>query len=168
MPRHLGGTNDSDNLVEVSVEEHARIHHSQWILGGRWQDELAWRTLSGRIDREEAVRLAGIYANTGKKCSTEKRKKISETLRSKPFTPKSVSHKCRLIGNNRTEKQKIGDRIKSLRMIGGSSWNAGLSKENDKRLAIAAIKMSKVRKGRPSPRKGRTFGPNCRTRTANL
>lgn len=39
-PRHLGGSNHQDNLVEVTVEEHAKIHHSLWILGGRWQDNV--------------------------------------------------------------------------------------------------------------------------------
>jgi hypothetical protein len=76
-PRHLGGTNDPDNLVEVSVEEHARIHHSQWILGGRWQDEVAWRTLSGQITRDEARKLAVSRALKGKP-SHRRGKSLSE------------------------------------------------------------------------------------------
>ena len=43
---------------------------------GRWQDELAWKTLSGRIGNEEAVRLASSLANLGKKLSEETKKKI--------------------------------------------------------------------------------------------
>lgn len=58
MPRHLGGSNDSENLVKVTVEEHAKIHHSLWILGGRWQDEIAWRALSGQISSDVARRKA--------------------------------------------------------------------------------------------------------------
>lgn len=66
IPRHLGGTNESENLVEVSVEEHAKIHHSLWILGGRWQDELAWRGLTKQIGKDEARRMAVSRALKGK------------------------------------------------------------------------------------------------------
>lgn len=65
IPRHLGGTDDPDNLVEVSIEEHAEIHRCLWIYGGRWQDEVAYKGLSRMISRKEAIWLAQSRANKG-------------------------------------------------------------------------------------------------------
>ena len=66
MPKHLGGNNDPDNLVEVTIEEHAEIHRCLWLYGGRWQDEIAWRMLSGQINSDQARRMAVSRANTGR------------------------------------------------------------------------------------------------------
>lgn len=56
MPRHLGGTDNPENLVEVSVEEHAEIHRCLWVYGGRWQDKTAWWVLSGQVGKDEIMR----------------------------------------------------------------------------------------------------------------
>ncbi len=57
-PRHLGGTNDPSNLIEVTIKEHATIHFARWIAYGNWQDEIAWKTLDGQIGKDEARKLA--------------------------------------------------------------------------------------------------------------
>lgn len=54
IPKHMGGSDDSSNLVELTVEEHALAHKLLWEEHGRWQDELAWKTLSGQITNAEA------------------------------------------------------------------------------------------------------------------
>ena len=54
----MGGTNEPDNLIEVTIEEHTLIHYNLWKLDGRWQDELAYRCLSGQVGKEEAIRIA--------------------------------------------------------------------------------------------------------------
>ena len=54
VPKHAGGTNDSSNLVELTVEEHAEAHRLLWEQYGRWQDKIAWKTLSGQISIQEA------------------------------------------------------------------------------------------------------------------
>jgi hypothetical protein len=54
VPKHAGGTNDSSNLVELSVKEHAKAHRLLWEQYGRWQDKIAWKTLSGQISIQEA------------------------------------------------------------------------------------------------------------------
>ena len=55
IPRHVGGTNDPSNIIELTVEEHARAHYILWNQHGRWQDKLAWVALSGMIGREEVM-----------------------------------------------------------------------------------------------------------------
>lgn len=50
IPKHIGGTDDPSNLIELTVEEHAEAHRKLYEEFGRWQDLLAWKGLSGVID----------------------------------------------------------------------------------------------------------------------
>jgi hypothetical protein len=100
IPKHAGGTDDPSNIIELTVEEHAEAHRKLFEEYGRWQDEVAYKGISGRISCEEAIRLAqrngklgkgdmrtpegkeSWYAKVvGKKfkpCSDERKRKISE------------------------------------------------------------------------------------------
>jgi len=67
IPRHAGGTDDPSNLVELTVEEHAEAHRVLYEKYGRWQDELAWKGLSGMIGKEEIIRRT-VSETRGKRC----------------------------------------------------------------------------------------------------
>jgi hypothetical protein len=54
VPKHTGGSDDPSNLVHLTVEEHAEEHRKLWEQYGRWQDKIAWKTLSGQISIQEA------------------------------------------------------------------------------------------------------------------
>lgn len=97
IPKHAGGTNDSSNIILLTVEKHAEAHRELFEKYGRWQDEVAWKGLSGRIAREEVQREAVSRANTGKKMSDETKEKISK---SKKGVKQSPSH----IENNRNAR----------------------------------------------------------------
>jgi hypothetical protein len=96
-PRHLGGTNDPSNLLEVTVDEHALIHEARWYAYHQWQDYVAWKALSGQIGKEEIQFLKNSLAHKdfaawpkGKKRGpwTEERKKAhSLILKGKPKPP---------------------------------------------------------------------------------
>lgn len=43
IPKHLGGTDDPSNIVEVSIEQHAALHKQLWEDLGHWEDELAMK-----------------------------------------------------------------------------------------------------------------------------
>ena len=49
IPRHAGGTDDPSNLIELTVNEHAEAHRQLFLKFGRWEDELAWKALSGQV-----------------------------------------------------------------------------------------------------------------------
>ena len=51
----MGGTDDPSNLIKLTVEEHAEAHRKLFLEHGRWQDEIAWKMLSGMIDRAELI-----------------------------------------------------------------------------------------------------------------
>lgn len=67
IPRHMGGTDDPDNLVELSIPEHAEAHRKLFEEHGRWQDEIAWKVLSGQMTNYDAQQAARRLANIGNK-----------------------------------------------------------------------------------------------------
>ena len=107
IPRHAGGTDDPSNLVELTVEEHANAHRRLYEEEGRWQDELAWKTLSGLIGKDEMMeemykwrrghdkphtgdlRRFGM-ANKGKKLTEEHKAKIVRTGQKQPQSQKDL------------------------------------------------------------------------------
>ena len=63
IPKHMGGSDDSSNLVLLTIEEHAEAHKKLWEQHGRWQDKIAWKTLSGQITIQEAREQMMKYNN---------------------------------------------------------------------------------------------------------
>ena len=55
IPKHMGGTDDESNLVELTIEEHAEAHRKLYVEHGRWEDKLAWQGLAGLMTNEEIV-----------------------------------------------------------------------------------------------------------------
>jgi len=96
IPKHMGGTNDPSNLIELTVEEHAEAHRVLWEKYGHKQDELAWKGLAGIIGKEELLHElfvmsgkksrppVGHKANLGRKWSDEYKLKMSESLKGRP------------------------------------------------------------------------------------
>ena len=92
----MGGTDHPSNLVRLTIEEHAEAHRKLFEEHGRWQDEIAWKTLSGQISNAEAIKMAQKIANTGDKNPTknpEVRKKMSEAHKGKKL---SEEHKQKI------------------------------------------------------------------------
>lgn len=81
LPKYLGGSDDSSNLIELTVEEHAEAHRLLYEQHGNWQDYCAWQALSGRIGQEEALRMVQGMANKGKKRSPETIARMKEACR---------------------------------------------------------------------------------------
>ena len=92
IPKHMGGSDDSSNLIELTVEEHAEAHRLLYEKHGNWQDYLAWQGLSKRISCEEMAREAARLANTGKQLSQETRKKISKAKKGVKHSPEHVKN----------------------------------------------------------------------------
>ena len=67
IPKHMGGTDEESNLVELTVEEHAEAHRKLYEEHGRWEDYLAWQGLARLMTREELVKE--MLSQAGKKGS---------------------------------------------------------------------------------------------------
>jgi len=123
VPRHMGGSDDPSNVIELSVEEHAEAHKRLFEQHGRWQDELAWKTLSGIIGKEEAIRLAGINANLGKRHSENTKKKISEKASQRKLSEetkaKISSSRIGKIGSKKPRTDKFKQKV-SKQMAGNN------------------------------------------------
>lgn len=95
IPRHMGGTDDPSNLVELTVEEHAEAHRKLWEEHGHWEDRLAWMGLAGLAPKAElaaeAVRLSNRtrpHPLKGKTFSVEYRAKLSQAKLGKKYGPR--------------------------------------------------------------------------------
>ena len=55
IPKHMGGTNDPLNLVELTIEEHAEAHRLLYEKHGHTQDKVAWLGLAGIMPYEEII-----------------------------------------------------------------------------------------------------------------
>jgi hypothetical protein len=64
IPKHMGGSNDPSNLIELTIEEHAEAHKQLWLMYRHWQDEIAWKALSGQIGQEEVLQM--VFSACGK------------------------------------------------------------------------------------------------------
>jgi hypothetical protein len=51
----MGGTDKVENLVEVSVTQHAMWHYANWRLWRNTEDYLAWKGLAGFTGKEEII-----------------------------------------------------------------------------------------------------------------
>ena len=56
IPRYMGGPDTPENLVEVTVTQHAMFHFCNYQLWGNVEDFVAWRGLSGQISEEEFLK----------------------------------------------------------------------------------------------------------------
>jgi hypothetical protein len=55
VPRHAGGTNDPENLIRVTVEQHAELHFARYLQYGEMGDWMAFHSLSGQMNTQEVI-----------------------------------------------------------------------------------------------------------------
>jgi|TARA_Y100000310_G_scaffold295508_1_gene326919 hypothetical protein len=83
VPKHAGGDDSPDNLVELSIKEHALAHKKLFEEYRRWQDRVAWLSLMGIMQDEE--RIYEIISNSNKgnpsnwKMSKAQKEKLSKS-----------------------------------------------------------------------------------------
>lgn len=81
IPKHAGGSDDKDNLVELTIEEHAEAHRLLFEKYGRWQDRIAWLSLAGIMKDEERVYEILRNSNPGGYKHTEETKAKLSAMR---------------------------------------------------------------------------------------
>jgi len=92
VPKHMGGTDDSTNLVRLTVEEHAQAHLELYEKYGDERDLVAHRMLLGQITKAEAIKIIQKLPK-----SEQHKKKIGNAVRGK---------KNGMYGKTTSEKQK--------------------------------------------------------------
>lgn len=120
VPRHAGGTDDANNLIELTVSEHAEAHRVLYETYGRKEDEVAWKCLSGIMSKEELVKeLQMIGAKKGGKLGGaiggrkgKGRKQTPEWIEKR----KLVGEKNPMYGKTHTDevKKQVSERTKKM------------------------------------------------------
>jgi hypothetical protein len=65
IPKYLGGDDSPENIIELTIEEHAEEHRILYEKYGNIEDMLAWKGLLGLITKEEI--LSVIYEENGRR-----------------------------------------------------------------------------------------------------
>ena len=99
IPKHIGGTDDPSNFVELSVADHAEAHKTLYEQHGRWQDYVAWQGLAKLSPKEELVRIRQREAG-----------KLRQQLYPNPFTGVRTKHNFAV---NAEHQQKVCDLAKT-------------------------------------------------------
>ena len=55
IPKHMGGTDDKNNLIELPIWAHAEVHKRLWEVYGKLEDKLAYCALSGKTEEIEKL-----------------------------------------------------------------------------------------------------------------
>ena len=129
IPKYKGGTDDPENLIELTVEEHALAHKALWEENGNWQDWLAWQGLSKRIECEDMCREASRLANTGKKLSDQTKLKIASAKTGKKHTPEHIENNRKAqTGKVLTDShiQKISSALSNRKLSDAHKANIGV------------------------------------------
>jgi hypothetical protein len=126
----MGGNDNEDNLIELTIEEHAEMHKILYEKYGKKEDYLAWKGLLGQIDIEEIIEekcSIGGKNNKNIPKTEEHKNKISETLIE--------------FFSNEEERIKVSERMK-----GNINSKNHSSKEYKKKQSEAMKKAWKKRK----------------------
>jgi hypothetical protein len=113
IPRHAGGTNSPENLIELSIEDHATAHQLLYEQYGRWQDRVAWLSLSGIMKDEERIYEILKNSNPGGYKHSDETKKLLSNMRkgnNNPMYGKPAS-------NRGVSRPSVGGRKK------GTGWS---------------------------------------------
>ena len=76
----MGGTDDPKNIVTLTVKQHAQAHKKLYEKYGKWQDNLAYKMLSGQISNYDAQQEARRMGRLGIKVTKKTKKILSEKL----------------------------------------------------------------------------------------
>ena len=115
IPRHMGGTDDPSNLIELTPKQHALAHKKLYEKHGKWEDKIAWQMLSGQISNYEAQQQVRRLANLGNKHflghthSEKHKKKLSSIMKEKRKIIKTMGH---FIKHKKTTKELISSKLK--------------------------------------------------------
>lgn len=124
IPKHIGGTDDPSNLIELSVEEHALAHKELYETHARWQDYLAWKTLSGQIGKEEAIKFAQQHADKSWSKTKEGKEKFKNGWKKRREKKLDIPWNK---GKTKENSESIADqgKLTSMYMKEGKLFNIG-------------------------------------------
>ncbi len=117
VPRHRGGSNDPSNIVEVTQEEHYKLHYEKWINEGSYLDLAACQLL-----QKNHLRL------------TDEEKRINASRGGKAGSKVQIENKIGIHGQSAEERKFWGDYGREVaKEMGVGFYNSKLQSELGKR-----------------------------------
>jgi hypothetical protein len=116
IPRHMGGTDDPSNIVELTVEEHALAHLKLYEEYGKEEDLIAYKGLAGIVGKEELVRE--LMSLAGKK-STANQQRLADGTHNL-LGPESNQRRIDA-GTHNLMKRPDGTSVASDRVLDGTN-----------------------------------------------
>ena len=118
IPKHMGGTDDPSNLIELSVEEHAAAHWKLYEEHGNELDKIAYEALSGMIGQEEVIKK--VLSESGKrggskgkgKTAWNKGKKMWSEEDRERMSRERTGRKCNISEESREKMKEAGKKNK--------------------------------------------------------
>lgn len=171
VPKHAGGSDNKDNILELTIEEHAQAHKDLWEKYGKKEDWLAWQGLSNMIDRQqiikEAIRLGSSKAGkiAGPKSVENGRllemsKKGIDIFRNKFDTEEAYKEHFRQLS-----KKQIGipkDKLKNYMWITNGIENIKVKKDIEIPLGYKRGRTKHWKTGYNNENKPKIECPHCR------
>jgi len=111
IPEYAGGTEDDDNLVELTRKEHATAHFLLWLQYHNEEDWIAWRGQEALIDQDEIFLEASSLG--GKNAVKNKSGIHGLTKEERSANGKKAAEACRAKGSGffgltKEERSKYG------------------------------------------------------------
>ena len=119
LPKHMGGTDDQSNLIELSVEEHAQAHKELYKKHGNWQDKMAYESLLKLKPRHEIAKelqRQGGLKSRGRTLKEEHKKKIGEWSKTFERTPESNQKRSKTLSKEWIITTPEGDKIRVVNL----------------------------------------------------
>jgi len=124
IPKYMGGDDSKENLIELTIEQHAQAHWELFCMYGNWEDEVAYRSLSGQINHYEAQQEARRNAQYSRwavpGAREEQSKKVSGENNPQYGKPTSAKQKEAVRIANSVPKPHISENMKKLHAEGKS------------------------------------------------
>ena len=125
IPRHAGGDDSTENLVSLTVEDHAIAHFVLWKMYGRSGDLIAWKALSGDYSKDDFHREAA--SDRWKVDNPMFRKEVKEVFsermtRDNPMHDPETRNKHSASMKSKERFEKLSKAKKGNTNVRGKSW----------------------------------------------
>ena len=125
----MGGDNSPENLIELSISEHADEHRKLFEKYGKHEDFVAWKSLTEQLKNPELFietsRRGGLN-NRGKPKSKEHKRNISKSLKGRWYGPQSEKRRKKIseamIGNTNSKNHSSEEYKKKQSEVMKQVW----------------------------------------------
>jgi hypothetical protein len=121
IPKHMGGTDNLENLIELSVEEHSHAHLRLYEQYGKKEDLCAYYMLSGKSQDPEFKKLVCSLGGIG---SYKKRKELGIAhlpFFGKDLTPNEKREICSKGGKNQGKRNAESGHMREIQKLSDPS-----------------------------------------------